>query len=277
MPPFAEDSSVDGGSGLLPVIEEGLMLEAMGGIEVVEEVHSDGQRVNRIVCMPEDELVDAQSARKVDFERFGPLLEEDEDDDEGVEVVEPSEALNSFSAKLMDSSLLDTILYYGCGGCQPYVGGPCQPKGILKKPSKEFGAHPLGQTSRNVSFSSLEIKEFNVTLGNHPSASSGPPVMIDWDSECNKRVIDLDEYERGRSPRRQRKQLKLSYRDRKNMLEQQRGFSTQEVNEAWADALKIRQQRHETLRRGLVLMTIDDVVESAQRKCRRVAETVGLA
>jgi hypothetical protein len=268
MPPFAED---------LPVIEEGLMLEAMGGIEVVEEVHANGQRVDRIVCMPEDELVDAQVTRKVDFQKFGPLVEETEEDedDEGVEVVEPSVA-DSFSAKLLDSSLLDAILYYGCGACQPYAGGPCQPKGILKKPSKEFGSHPFGQNSRNVSFSSLEIKEFNVTLGNHPSASSGPPVRIDWDDELNKRVVDLDEYERDRSPRRQRKQLKLSYRDRKSLLEQQRGFTTQEVNEAWAEALKIRQQRHETLRRGLVLMTIDDVVESAQRKCRRVAETVGL-
>ena len=253
------------------------MLEAMGGIEVVEDVQANGQRVDRIVCMPEDELVDAQITRKVDLQRFGPLLEENEDeDDEGVEVVEPTaSSADSFSAKLLDNSLLDTILYYGCGACQPYVGGPCHPKGILKKPSKEFGSHPFGQNSRNVSFSSLEINEFNVTLGNHPSASSGPPVMLDKDA-VDKRVVDLDEYERGRSPRRQRKQLKLSYRDRKSLLEQQRGFTTQEVNEAWAEALKIRQQRHETLRRGLVLMTIDDVVESAQRKCRRVAETVGL-
>jgi hypothetical protein len=274
MPPFAEDSSMN--CGMLPVIEEGLMLEAMGGIEVVEEVHPNGQTVDRIVCMPEDELVDTQVTRKVDLQRFGPLVEEKEDeDDEGVEVVEPP--ADSFSAKLLDNSILDTILYYGCGACQPYVGGPCQPKGILKKPSKEFGSHPFGQNSRNVSFSSLEINLFNVTLGNHPSASSGPPVMIDWDAEVDKRVVNLDEYERGRSPRRQRKQLKLSYRDRKSLLEQQRGFTTQEVNEAWAEALKIRQQRHETLRRGVVLMTIDDVVESAQRKCRRVAEIVGLA
>jgi len=275
MPPRAEDSPLDVRGRMDPIIEEGLMLESMGGVEVVEEELSNGDRVDRIVCMPEDEFVDTQLTRKVDLDRFGPMVEEKEEDEEGVEV-EPAASEHSFSTQLLDNSFFETILYYGCGACQPCNDGPCQPKGILKKPSTEFGVPPLIQ-SRNVSFSSLEIKEFNVTLGNHPSASSGPPVMLDWDSELNKRVVDLDEYERGRSPRRQRRQLKLSYRDRKCLLEQQRGFSTEEVNEAWAEALKIRQQRHETLRRGLVMMTIDDVVESAQRKYRRVAETVGLA
>ena len=70
---------------------------------------------------------------------------------------------------------------------------------------------------------------------------------------------------------------KYSLRRRQLLAKMTRPSSSGSViAEAWAEALKIRQQRHETLRRGLVLMTIDDVVESAQRKCRRVAETVGL-
>jgi hypothetical protein len=140
------------------------------------------------------------------------------------------------------------------------------------------GTHSHSLNDRTVSFSSLEIKEFNMTLGEHPCASSGPPVRLDWDSKPTlDRVMSLDEYEQMRSPRRKRSKLKLSYRDRKGILEGQRGFSADEVNQAWAEAIKIRQQRVETLRRGLILMTLDEVWESAQRKCRRVAEAVGIA
>jgi len=237
--------------------------------------------VDRIECFPDEDFLDDDdnNFKKEDLELYCALAEDDEEKADNVEVVEPTVTKEDpFTSNLLDNTFLDTILYYGCGGCAPCSEGPCQPKSILKKRGAGgYGCYNLNQSRNNVSFSSLEIKEFNMTLGNHPSATSGPPVMIDWDSEASKRVVGLDEYERDRSPRRQRRQLKLSYRDRKGILEQQRGFSTQEVNEAWAEALKIRQQRHETLRRGLVLMTVDDVVESAQRKYRRLAEAVGLA
>lgn len=255
---------------MAPVIEEGPMLEGVGSIEVVEE-ENDGKIVDRIVCLPEEDLMDTMRIKKEMLQRTISSLLEDEENEDGFEVVD------SLSSTLMETSnsVLDTILYYSCG-CTPCTDGTCQPKGILKKPSS--GSHRTYglNKGRSVSFSSLEIKEFNMTLGNHPSATSGPPVMIDWDSEARERVVPLDEYEKERSPRRQRRQLKLSYRDRKGILEQQRGFTPQEVNEAWAEALKIRQQRHETLRRGLVLMTVDDVVESAQRKYRRFIETLGI-
>ena len=254
------------------------MLSSMGCIEVVEDLNPDGKVVDRIVCLPVETILESEE----EIYASGMILD-DLEDAEGVEVVDWEKDEESYFSNtlLMNNPILDTILFYGCGGCQhPCNEGPCHPRGILKKSSHDKSnlqnAVPLNQ-NRNVSFSSLEIKEFNMTLGNHPSATSGPPVMLDWDSELNKRVVNLDEYEQMRSPRRQRRQLKLSYRDRKGILEEQRGFSTEEVNEAWAEALKIRQQRHETLRRGMVLMTLDDVVESAQRKYRRIVETLGLA
>ena len=102
--------------------------------------------------------------------------------------------------------------------------------------------------------------------------------MLDWDSKPKtERVVSLDEYEQERSPRRKRRQLKLSYRDRKGILEDQKGFTVDEVNKAWAEALTIHKQREETLKRALFLMTIDDVWESTQRKLKRVAESVGMS
>jgi hypothetical protein len=212
------------------------------------------------------------SLAETSYHSLVDVLEEEEmaNEEEGIEV----------SSDLM--TFLDTLLGYSCVGCEPCASeGSCvnRPPGILKRSSyaatyKPLSAQPM-MNKRTVSFSQLDIKEFKMSLGDHPCSSSGPPVMLDWDARPTlERVVSLDEYERMRSPRRSRNKLKLSYRDRKGILEQ--GFTTEEVNRAWAEAIKIRQQRHETLRRGTLLNAWDDVYESWQRKCHRAAEAVGL-
>ena len=205
--------------------------------------------------------------------------------DEEEEMEFPQEESIEVPFELM--SILDTFMY-SCAGCEPCINTPCvvnKPReGILRngnrngtstKNKKSLAAQPL--TKRTVSFSQLDIKEFKMSLGDHPCSSTGPPVMLDWESRPTlERVVSLDEYERLRSPRRSRNKLRLSYRERKSVLEGQQGFTTAEVNQAWAEAIKIRQQRHETLKRSPLLNTLDDVYESWQRKCHRAAEAVGI-
>lgn len=80
--------------------------------------------------------------------------EDDEDEDENDFFDESVELTGNFFDQLLSG--------LGCAGCTPFDITEPQPKiGILKKPGD---AHPLN--SRNVSFSSLEIKEFDLTLGN---------------------------------------------------------------------------------------------------------------
>jgi hypothetical protein len=118
------------------------------------------------------------------------------------------------------------------------------------------------------------ILAVNMTLGNHPGATSGPPVMLD--SVSSERTIGLDEYEETRGPRRTRRKLKLSYKDRKAYLQKECGYTTLEIQKEWAEALQIRKQRQETLNRGLLLMAYDDVYESAIRKMNRVTSVLRL-
>jgi hypothetical protein len=264
MPPSAKLYS------LSEIDEEDDILNISSGFEVGEDgevlLGSDediGLNDSFICTRSGSANLNAFSGYSLADEDDAPLL--DLDEGEGVET--PYEFVN----------LLDSLLY-GCVGCEPCAGTLNRPKeGILKKGnSKGYGAQTLN--GRSVSFSSCDIKTFNMTLGNNPCAVSGPPVMLDWDAKPTfERVVSLDEYESSRSPRRKRSQLKLSYRDRKGILEGQRGFTSEEVNQAWAEAIKVRQQRHETLQRGLLMNTLDDAWESAQRKCYRVAEAVGIA
>jgi hypothetical protein len=106
--------------------------------------------------------------------------------------------------------------------------------------------------NRRVRFQNVEIREFKMTLGNHPSATSGPPVMLDWELFSPRKVLSLDGYERTRPPRRKRRHLKLSLHQRHTILVKERGFSFEEVKSAWQEALEIRKQRKETLKRGYV-------------------------
>lgn len=172
---------------------------------------------------------------------------------------------SSSSSRGYPTSMFEAIsntFMNSCVGCEP-----CAPKSVLRK-----GPRPREAGSRNVSFKDIDIKEFNMTLGHHPSAVTGPPVSLDWDHVSSQRTMSLDEYEESRAARRDRRRLKLSYKQRQALLSQQ--FTQEEINKEWAQALTIRQQRQETLQRGPLSMIVDDFFESANRKASRLTNGI---
>lgn len=177
----------------------------------------------------------------------------------------------SFMEELMQT--LDSI--FGCsyayGGCSEPIAPPRLKSALRRKGTAEYDAEAA--LNRSVSFTKLEIREFNMTLGNHPSAVTGPPVMLDWDAQPTKEtLVDLDQYERARQPRRTRRELKLSFEARRGILENDRGFTVDEVKKAWSEALKIRRQRQETRQQAPHQRMMDEFVESACRKYNRLFE-----
>ena len=141
----------------------------------------------------------------------------------------------------------------------------CKPlKSALRDPSQS--STPM---DRQVSFAALKIREYDMTLGDHPSAKSGPPVQLDWDYSTEN-VVNLDDYERARQPRRSRKEMRLSYRDRQRVLYNEKGFTEDEVNAAWLEALTIRKQRNETVKQSDAAFKIEEAWESTQRKVSRL-------
>ena len=49
-------------------------------------------------------------------------------------------------------------------------------------------------STRSVGFSTVEIHEHPMILGDHPLTKEGPSLEIDWNSQ-DRRVVDVDEYE----------------------------------------------------------------------------------
>ena len=94
--------------------------------------------------------------------------------------------------------------------------------------------------------------------------------MLDWESRPRECVVDLEKYEEARQPRRNRKELKLSFEARRGILEKERGFTVEEVKKAWSEALKIRKQRQETRQQAPHQRLMDEIYESACRKYNRL-------
>ena len=115
------------------------------------------------------------------------------------------------------------------------------------------------RTFGSVSFSTVEVREYNQTLGDNPSVRFGPPIQLDWDyTLANDVPEDLDLYEARRGPRRRKhKYLGTSNYHRKNRLIHVWGFTPEEVRQAKRRAKTIRRQRWVSLHMSLLETTWD--------------------
>jgi len=234
----------------------GTEIEAIGSVRngklVIDKIifnsHDDPDEPELVIERPRSMI----KSTRIDGETKEEIIEEG--DEEGDE---ESGMLGQMLNTIMDPCLCfhpDDVSKYG-------------------KPIKSALKHGNGATSpsvdRNVSFSSIQVREYGMTLGDHPVSKSGPPVSLDWNYE-REDVVDLDTYEKARQPRRHRRKLKLSYKDREKILLHDRGFSKDEVREAWVAAIEIRKQRRETIARGALNEKVDEAWESANRKFWRL-------
>ena len=126
----------------------------------------------------------------------------------------------------------------------------------------------LSKKKREVSFSTVVVREYDMTLGDNPSCSYGPPVQLSW--EFDEIVnLKLDEYERSRSKRRSMRQMVLSYYRRCDIL-QSAGYSSNEIRSATRQVNKAKRQR-DTTKFFMPAYSVEAAVRSAGRKFKRVA------
>ena len=71
---------------------------------------------------------------------------------------------------------------------------------------------------RRCSFSTISVREYDQTVGDHPSCQEGAPITLGW-KYAEQESISLDEFEKTREPqRRGRSDLILGVAERRRML-----------------------------------------------------------
>lgn len=123
--------------------------------------------------------------------------------------------------------------------------------------------------NRNVSFSSLEIRSYSVTLGDQPTMS-GPPISLDWKYDpASTAVYDVDTYESHKHPPRSKQEMLMSA-SHKYFLMRDMGFTRGEIKAAVEEAKRVQNRRKKTIKRAY-LMSVEEALEGAKRKIGKLA------
>ncbi len=146
---------------------------------------------------------------------------------------------------------------------------------IASNCSDESSSKLSNSMKRNVSFSNLEIRSYDVTLGDTPTLS-GPPISLDWkyDPQATQ-VHDIENYEQLRSataenptpanPRRSGEELFIPALSRQYLLMRDAGFSRMQIKNATEEAQRTAKERQKGAKRSVRL---DEMLEKANGRFR---------
>lgn len=132
-----------------------------------------------------------------------------------------------------------------------------------RKENEEFEV----ATKRNVSFSHTRVREYEVTLGDNPSVSSGAPLSLGWRYDPRERIVSLEEAKDGldgdgndnddggvdkaNSATRSRWQLKLSDRERQSRIASHPDVSMEDLLNVLASVARTKLERKQTLNEAM--------------------------
>ena len=105
-----------------------------------------------------------------------------------------------------------------------------------------------GRLPRNVSFSSIEIRSYERTMGDAPT-THGIPVQLDWKYDPDAEEYSVDDYESYREdvPRRDNVEMHMPARHREYLLMRECGFSRGEIKAQMELVKKAAMDRKKTI------------------------------
>lgn len=121
---------------------------------------------------------------------------------------------------------------------------------------------------RNVSFHTMEIREYGVVLGDNPSCSSGPPVQLAW-NPLDSTELRIDDYEEHRPPRRDRAEMLMSYNVRWWSLMRESGYTVSQLKRATDSCQEARKARQRTVRKIRRQEKINDTLTAPMRSLKK--------
>ncbi len=105
-----------------------------------------------------------------------------------------------------------------------------------------------GNEGKSVQFSTIEVRDYSICLGDHPDVNRGAPVSLDWEYE-SEQSFDLEEYEQrscGREKKTHNDMIRLAF-EREFMLRKW-GYSEEEIKTRSKSVKKDQKNRSQTRR-----------------------------
>ena len=119
---------------------------------------------------------------------------------------------------------------------------------------------------KSVSFQSVQVREFNRIVGDHPDVRVGPPISIGWDY-TEQQARSIEDYETSKPA--QKRNLRMSSITRKNLLANVFGIPEEEIRAAEKEVQRIKKQRESSNKQGKAGAKVEAAMQSAKRKIRR--------
>jgi len=130
------------------------------------------------------------------------------------------------------------------------------------------GANLPPTLKRNVSFHKVEVRNYDVTVGDNPAVTTGPPVSLDWTYFPEHEVKHVEEYEAERAMRKKKDELRIGRAEREARLKAE-GYTEVDMIRAIHEAEEAQKRRNETVR-TLHAMEGELLVENMSRKIKRI-------
>mmetsp|Transcript_8508 Transcript_8508/g.17745 ORF Transcript_8508/g.17745 Transcript_8508/m.17745 type:complete len:207 (+) Transcript_8508:62-682(+) len=118
--------------------------------------------------------------------------------------------------------------------------------------------------SKSVQFSTIEIRDYSLCLGDHPDVNRGAPVSLDWEYE-SEQSFNLEEYEQrcsGKEKRTQQDMIRMAF-EREYTL-QKLGYSKEEIYTRSKSVKQDRKNRSQT-RRTMIFEPFMIISEETRR------------
>lgn len=132
-----------------------------------------------------------------------------------------------------------------------------------RRRSARMKSQEMVEEDVKVRFGSLHVREFPIICGDNPGGTSGPPLSIDW-KFASETLVDMEEFEQNREPRRNASEMCIPGSIRTQMLKDA-GYSRRQIQELEKPINVVRAQRRRTLE-TLHLQTVQLATESARRR-----------